>query len=187
MKEIFKIIVSIALSMVLIFSLSACTQQNDDCYDDEQFQKGIEYGMETMFSMIHNAIGFCNEEILFSGDVWDTDCFSLTLYDKRINNMAYVEYKLILKNTSVSNCAEYGDVFFNAYAIGDIEGMVLSYDDFIYYGVTNNDISVDEYLDGNTIEGQFRLIDNSEFQSLMIIIVTEGKLFSATYDYDSRD
>ena len=177
----------VCIIFICLLCLSSCTQQKDNYYDDEQFQKGIEYGMETMFSMIYNAIGFCNEEILFSGDVWDTDCFSLTLYDKRINDKAYVEYKLILKNTSVSHCAEYGDVFFNAYAIGDIEGMVLSYDDFIYYGVTNNDISVDEYLDGNTIEGQFQLIDNSEFQSLMIIIVTEGKLFSATYDYDSRD
>ena len=77
-------------------------------------------------------------------------------------------------------------MFFNAYAIGDREGMVLSYDDFIICGALGNDISVDEYLNGNAIEGHFRLIDDSDMQSLIIIIVTEGRLFTATYDYDYR-
>jgi hypothetical protein len=182
-----KFILNTCVIILCVFFISSCTEQGDDYYDDERFYEGVECGMEDMFLRIHNAVGFYNEEILWSGDIWNTDCFSLVLYDQRIDNEPYVGYKLTLKNTSVGHCAEFGDLFFNAYAIGDTDGMVLSYDDFITYGALGSDDPIDKYLNGNTIEGHFKLIDDSDLQTLIVIIVTEGRLFTATYDYDYRE
>ena len=174
---------------IFIFCLSSCSKQSDGYYDDEQFQEGVEYGIEDTFLRMYDAVGLYNDEILWSGDIWDTDCFSLVLCDKRINDESYISYKLTLKNTTVGHCAEFGDVFFNIYAIGDTKGMILTRDNFIWYDDffgSDESKTVEEFLDGNTAEGHIELIDDSDFQTLIIIIMTEGRLFTATYDYDYR-
>ena len=169
-----------ALCIALIIPFTSCQQKPND--GDEQFQKGVEYGTEDMFLRIYNSIGFENERTLLYGNTWTTKHFSLTIYDTITKDKAYISYYLTLKNTTVGNCVESDEFFFNIYAISESKGMILAQDDFIWDGAIYYEGDVDEYLQGNTIYGRCNLLDNSEIQTLIIVIATKGYLYSATYN-----
>lgn len=170
-------ICTFVLCIALIFSLTSCHKQTND----NQFQEGVEYGMEEMFLRIYNSTGFENEKILSYGDVWNTKHFSLSIRDTITKSEAYISYNLTLKTTTVGQCLELEDFFFNIYAVSDTEGMILMNDDFIWHSVLDYEGSTDEYLQGNKVKGRCKLLDNSESQTLIIIIATGGYLYTATY------
>lgn len=171
----------VSLFIVLSFSLYSCQQNTPETDNSEQFQAGVEQGWADAFLSLYNSIGFENEKILLYGDTWDTEHFTLTIYDKITPDEAYISYDLILKNTTVEHCHDFESFFFNIYAISDTEGMILTSDDFIWDGSLNYEGSTDEYLAGNYVKGTCELLDNSKIQSLIIIISTKGHLYSATY------
>lgn len=181
MKKTLFSVISFALTLTLIFSLTSCQQKENDDYSDERFQKGVEYGMEDMFLRIYNSTKFENEKLLFYGDIWDTEHFSLTMFDTITKDEAYIGYDLTLKTTTVGNCAKSEEFFFNIYAFSDSEGLILKNDDFLWDSALYYEGSTDEYLQGNNVKGKCKLLDNSEIQTLIIIIATKGHLYSATY------
>lgn len=181
MKKILIHLCCVTLLIALSLSLYACNQENDSQADDEQYQKGYNQGIEDTFLGLYNSIGLENEQILFYGDVWDTEDFSLTLCDKIDEKDAYINYNLTLKNTTVEHCFDQNTFFFYIYALSDTEGMLLMGEDFIYDGLLNDEVSTEEYLAGNNVKGKCKLLDNSEIQTLIIIISTKGHLYSAIY------
>lgn len=168
--------------LAFIIPFTSCQQKTNYEYAEEQFQKGFERGREDMFLRIYNSIDMENEQILFYGDVWNTDLFALTIYDTINSNESYITYDLTIKSTTVGHCADYEDFFFNIYAISDSEGMILTSDDFIWNGALYYEGSTDDYLQGNNVKGKCKLLDNSEIQTLIIIIAANGHLYTATYN-----
>ena len=170
----------LAFVFTLIFCLSSCEQKtNSD--SDESFQEGVQFGIEDTFLRLYNSIGLVDEPILLYGYTWNTDHFSLTIYDTINEEEAYITYDLTLKNTTINDCLKRETFFFNIYAFSETEGMILDSDNFIWDGALYYEGSTDEYLQGNNIKSRCELLDNSEIQSIIIIIATKGHLYSATY------
>ena len=178
-KHLFRLYIFAFVISVISF-LSSCEQKIDADYD-EAFQEGVQYGESDMFLRLYNSIGFENEQILLKGDTWKTEHFSLIIHDTINDDEAYITYDLTLKNTTIGDCIETGNFFFNVYAFGDTEGIILDADNFVWDGALYCEGSQDDYLKGNNVKGRFELLDNSEKQSIIIIIATKGFLYSATY------
>jgi hypothetical protein len=168
------------LCITLVFGLTSCKQNINEIHD-EAFQEGVQHGIEDTFLRLYNSICFENEPIISYGDVWDTDHFSLTIYDTINDDEAYLTYDLILKDTTVEDCFEREVFFFNIYAYSDTKGLILVRDDFLWDGLLDYEGSNDEYLKGNRVKSRCELLDNSDIQSIVIIIATKGYLYSATY------
>ena len=168
------------MCFALVFGLTSCNKNANNDYN-EAFQEGVRYGREETFLNLYNSICFENEVTLSYGDVWDTDHFSLTLYDTINGEEAYLAYDLVLKGTTLEDCLESEVFFFNIYAYSDTEGLILVRDDFVYDGALYYEGLTDEYLKGNNVKSRCELLDNSEAQSIVIIISTKGYLYSATY------
>lgn len=181
MKKNYKTILVIAICMALLFSFSSCEKESDNHNYDNRFQEGVEYGIADTFLRIYNAVGFHDEEILKNGDAWNTKHFKLIFTDYNSGGKKYLHIDLTLKNTTLDRCFEYGDLFFNIYSISDTEGMVLSADEFIDLSLFEYSGDTENFLAGNTAKTSIELLDNSDIQTLMIIIVIEGTLYTATY------
>lgn len=180
-NKFFKSMGIAALCIAMLLVCSSC-QQESDYYDDEQFQEGIEYGQEDMFLRLYNAVGFYNDETLKHGKVWNTKHFKLTFKDGNVDNNKYLFYDLYLKKTTVEKCYEDQELFFYIYAISDTEGLLLEGDDYFYDGLWGRDGEVDDYLNGRTINGEVKLLDNSSAQTMLIIIMIDGTVYTARYE-----
>ena len=55
-------------------------------------------------------------------------------------------------------------------------------DDYFDCGLLYHEGSAGEFMKGNTAKASIKLPDNEEVQTMMIIIVIEGNLYTATYD-----
>lgn len=174
----FRIICILVLCAIFAFALSACDTPTND---DSQFEEGVEHGMEDIFLRIYDASDLRSEEFLMHGDCWQTKHFEIVFEDEELNGDRYLHFKLELKTTTVERCFDYGEVYFNIYAMSDSQGMLLEYDNFLDYGLINYDGSTDEFLDGNIVEASIKLIDNADAQTMIIIIIVEGSLYTATY------
>lgn len=176
MKSFVKIVCIIS---ICILCLSSCAQQNDDFYDDEQFQEGLEYGREDMFFRIYKSASFHNQKLLTQGDVWNTEHFSLILHDDLCSERPYIGYDITLKNTTTEKCIEDQSVFFNIFATNG--EMVLGYDSFLWDGALDYDGSTDEYLKGNNAKSKCFLYSDTVYKKFLIIIATEGHIYCAAY------
>ena len=179
-----KRILSIMLCAVVVFGLSSCKQEPTDNYDDDSFQEGVQYGIEDTFLRLYNSMCFENEQPLSYGEVWDTEHFSLSIYDTINDDEAYLSYDLTLKGATVNDCLERDVFFFNIYAYSDTDGMILEYDDFVWDGMLDYEGTTDEYLQGNKIKSRCELLDNSDGQFIVIIIATKGYLYNASYQIE---
>lgn len=182
MKKFLKNICCTALCIVLLFCLPSCHQAEDDYFDDERFQRGVEHGVEDTFLRMYNAVGFYNDETLMFGDTWNTKHFSLTIVDYEVKGDKYLFYNLNLQKTTVGKCYEGESLFFYIYAISDTDGIVLSGDDYYYDGILEYDGDTDDYLNGKIINGKVKLFDNSSAQTMLIIIMIDGSVYTATYE-----
>lgn len=182
-----KRILSIALCVVLCLSFSSCISDGTKCEECEaEFFNGYENGIQEVFLRVFDSSG--NFETLFYGDTWDTDHFSLVLYDYIYEEEPYISYDITLKNTTIENCLEYDNFFFNIYATNGVTNnhgpygeMVLIRDDFLWDGALYYDGVTDEYEQGNNVKSKCFLYNDLEYQNFLIIIATEGCLYSAVY------
>lgn len=177
-----KRIICILLLVLMCLPLYSCDSEESDYYEDEMFQEGIEYGQEEMFLRMYNAVGFYNDEILMYGDTWNTKHFKLTFKDGNVDNNKYLFYELYLKKTTVEKCYEDQELFFYIYAISDKEGILLEGEDYYFDGILCHDGDTDDYLNGRTINGEVKLLDNSSAQTMLIIIMIDGDVYTARYE-----
>ena len=73
-------------------------------------------------------------------------------------------------------------LFFYIYAMSEESAIILKEDDYFEYGLLYHEGSADEFMKGNTVKASIELPDNEEVQTMMIIIVIEGNLYTAIYD-----
>ena len=169
-----KRIVCVALCVIFIFCLSSCMKKYDiDSYGN-QYNEGIEQGREDMFIALYNASSY--KKILYSGDVWETQHFSLILSTQKSNDETHLKYNITLKDIKIDQCYEEDKMVFNIYSwnSGSYD-VVLGYDNYYDFAILEHDYP----LGGNTASGRTSLYDNTK--KLIAIIVIDDCVYTAIY------
>ena len=177
----------ITVCILLVLCLCSCVDKDTKCDEcEEEYLNGYENGIEDMFMRMYNATE--DFTTLFNGDIWETEHFSLTMYDSINGEEPYISYDIILKNTTIDHCLNYESFFFYVFATYGTTSnyvpygkMILTEDDFILYGMIDYEGSTDEYLQDNKAKSECHLYSDVQYDNFMIVIATEGALYTAAY------
>ena len=174
------------LCVILVLGLSSCTYEKEDCPKcDNQFHSGYDKAVKDVFFDNFNAsVDFTT---LFCGDVWNTEHFTLIMCDKLYGEDWVLNYDITLKNTTIADCLQYENFYFNIYSCYESENdgrdgeMILESDGFIWDGVIDYEGTTEEYEKGNNVKSKCFLYEDVEYQNFLIVITTEGCIYSAVY------
>ena len=178
MKRLFKIACIIVLCISLVFCFSSCQKSNN--YDSEDIYLEEEYirkGKYEAFWDIYNTLNLDKTRFLYSGDVWDTEHFSLIFSDVMIEDIPYLKYHFTLKDVpiatfndlTIEDCYKRGLIFFS----------ICSTEDILMYGDEYYSNALFGHLDERNAQGTVRLHEDQFI--LAIIIVIDGCFYTAEY------
>ena len=166
-----KLLKNVFVFALCILLLASCANVEDEV--SETWLEGIEQGRQDMFLELWQAADLLN--ILNCNEAWETDYFSLIFSHNTTEEGVFLTFDLTLNNLSIQKCFEEKKMFFNIYS-NSISNrnwdMVLGYDYYFDYALLG-------HLDGHNGKGTIGLCDTPD--SLAIIIVIDGCLFTATY------
>ena len=168
--------ISTIVAIVLCVALSSCSS-NQGISSDDSYLEGIERGKKDMFIDLWMASS--DVAILYFGDTWETEHFTLEINGKRKTevsynqNAPYIEFDLTLNGITIEECAGRDKMLFNIYSISDGDwNMVLGYDDYYTYTAL-------QHLDGNNGVADIRISEDAEF--LVAIIVIDSCIYTARF------
>lgn len=177
---------AIILCLDLMLFFSSCQQSNKDEFKDidleEEYIQAFEKGKHQVLWDMYNASNLDNTAFLYSGDVWETEYFSLVFSDVTVEDEFHLKYDFTLKDVSINerdgltikDCFEAGLIFFNIYSSEDI---LMYNDDCYFYSALDNHGT--EFLGGKNIQGQILL--HKDHIILIILIIIDGCFYTAEY------
>ena len=170
MDKFFDKALAILICFALIFCFSSCQKSSnynsEDIYLEEEY---ISEGKHEAFWDMYNASKLDKTPFLNSGDVWDTEYFTLIFSDVMIEDKPYLKYDFTLKDVSIEDCYKKGLIFFSVCSTDDI----LMYGDDYYFNTAFG------HLDGRNAQGTVRLYEDQFI--LAIIIIIDGCFYTAEY------
>ncbi len=177
--KVFKLILAFTLSCTLL-----CGCQTKESYDteyNEDWEKGVEYGQREVFENLWCSASL--DDILFYGETWETEHFSLKLTNGVRKTTAisaynetepYIEFKLTLNDKTITDCRNDEEMFFNIYSHnGKSWSSVLRQDDYFSYALLYE-------LNENSCSAEVGIYEDTE--ALGIIIVIDGYIYKADYE-----
>ena len=184
-----KKLLSIVLCAILIFGLSSCDQASNESDTDDAYLEGLERGQKDTFLSLVNA-SRC-QKILSYADVWETEDFSLSFTDSKVEATHSYDYdgyehllkcRLTLNDFTVEECYEEKNIYLGIYSRtwdGKWSEVASNYDHYFIY--------IDDLLnalENHTAEATFELYDNPRY--VVTIIVIDGILYHATYHINEK-
>ena len=176
------------VALFLCIGLSSCQKQQSSSGVSDSFLEGIEQGREDFFMDLWNASykrNALNRNTLNCGELWSTDDFSLLITAKRgisplLENseaVPYLEVDFTLNYPSIEECWKEGNLIFSIYSASD-EGTSRVWDSDYYFDYF--------YLIGNLNdnEGYTEVKINEGTQILRVVIVIDGRIYTARYYVD---
>lgn len=186
-----KRVLVIALCAVLIFGLSSCGKNDKESNLDDSYLEGLDRGQKDTFLSLFNASS--PQKFLSYADVWETEAFSLSFTDSKVENTysyAYDEYdhllkcNLALKDFTIDEGQEEKNIYLGMYSRTSDGTWCEVVSDYEYYYLSA--IVEDNYTWGSyTAEATFELYDNPRY--VVTIIVVDGTLYNAVYMVNEKE
>lgn len=151
---------------------------------DESYLEGLEDGHYDAFENLWWSAEYA--EMLTPEETWETDHFSLTVTNVTRNGAASnsyedipcVRFNLRVKTSTMKECFEDGQFFFNAFANGDHRRKLLANDDFYWYAIL-------EQLSENSGQATVEIYDDED--EVMLVIAVDSSLYKAIYFVDNKN
>ena len=177
MKRLFLVV----LCLCLCVALSSCKRPQSESSVDDSYLEGIDQGREDFFLEIWKSYVPDFEE---SGDLWETDDFSLRITANRgqwygsDENESYLEVDFTIHGErTIEEYCKYNDIVFCIYSYGDY-GWARVWDSYFYYDY----FALQDGLDGNKGSAEVGIKEGTS--SVAVLIVINGNLYTALIDVD---
>ena len=178
-----KKLLCLMLCLCLCTSLSACQRRQSGSSVDDSYLEGIDQGREDFFLDLWKSAYNLNTKD--SGDLWETDDFSLRITAKKgqwygagrdaDENTPYLEVDFTLTGGgTIESYYENDEILFCIYSYGD-NGWSRVWDSYFFYDY----FAIQDGLDGNKGCAEVGIYDGAV--RLAVVIVINDRLYAAAY------
>lgn len=164
-----KTVILIALAAALC--LSGCGKTDNGGNFSDSYLEGYGKGKMDVFLDLYYASS--DKELLSSGDLWETDHFSLLLSDECNDGNYQLHFDLKLNDLTIERCQEERGMLFCVYSYSAGEWReILSGDDYYY-------LALFDYVKGKNAKWSCGIYE--EEKKIAAIIVIDSCIYTAAY------
>lgn len=176
-------VIAIMICVCLCLGLSSCQRETSSSMVNDSYLEGIDKGKDDFFFDLWNAS--YHRTAKQSGDMWETDDFSLMIKTKRKTeviyeeNAPYIEVYFTLKSGTIDSCYEENEMIFCIYSESE-DGWTSIWDSDIYYDYFL--MQGDDGIIGRSGNTDVRIYEGTN--RLAVLIVINGTVYAVSYRVD---